>query len=165
MRNIDVNNVSEQALNQLRAYAIKEAQAATYRDANSLAEGLNRLQRRAETSAGKTVGATGVLIEGVMPFKKMPMNIAKQEVNYSSIGILKGTYELISKVRGGDIQISQIVDSFAKGLTGTGAMLLGCFSPLWECRSANGDGKKPTGIFSSECLKIRFRRGIIRRKK
>lgn len=127
VRNIDVKSVNPQTLEVLRAYAIKEAQAATYRDANSLAEGLNKLQRKLERSDNKAVRATSVLVEGVTPFKKTPMNIAKQGINYSPIGILKGTYKAFKKLKGGNATVSEVIDDFAKGLTGTGVMLLG----LW----------------------------------
>ncbi|MFA7636847.1 MAG: hypothetical protein WCX81_03695, partial [Monoglobales bacterium] len=122
-------------------YAVKEAQAATYRDANSLAEGLNRLQKRLERSSNKAVRATSVLVEGVMPFKKTPLNIAKQGVNYSPIGILKGIYKLSTKLKNGDATANEIIDDIAKGLTGTGMMLLGLF--LASMGLLIGSGDKP----------------------
>ena len=126
-RNIDVNSVTPQMLEQLRAYAVKEAQAATYRDANALAEGLNRLQKNLERSGKKSIRATSVLLEGVMPFKKTPMNIAKQGINYSPIGVLKGVYNALTKLKAGETTATDVIDDLSKGLSGTMVMMLGYF--------------------------------------
>ena len=48
VRKLDVSSISEKDLNAAIAIAVKEAQAATYRDANALAEGLAKLQRKLE---------------------------------------------------------------------------------------------------------------------
>ncbi len=141
VRNIDTRSVTPETLTTLRAYAVKEAQAATYRDANALAEGLNKLQRKLEHSDKKAVRATSVLLEGVMPFKKTPMNIAKQGINYSPIGILKGTYKMFKKLKDGNVTADDVIDDFAKGLTGTGVMLLGLW--LASLGMLIGAGDKP----------------------
>lgn len=124
-RKIDVNSIDAKTLEKLRKYAIKEAQAATYRDANAIADGLNAIQRKIERSDKKIVRASSVLLEGVMPFKKTPMNIAKQGIYYSPVGILKGIYTATTKLKKGDATVTEVIDDFAKGLTGTGMMLLG----------------------------------------
>ena len=124
-RKIDVNSIDAKTLETLRKYAIKEAQAATYRDANAIADGLNAIQRKIERSDKKIVRASSVLLEGVMPFKKTPMNIAKQGIYYSPVGILKGIYTATTKLKKGDATVTEVIDDFAKGLTGTGMMLLG----------------------------------------
>ena len=127
IRNIDVNSITPQMLEKVRAYAVKEAQAATYRDANALAEGLNRLQKNIELSDKKAIRASGILLEGVMPFKKTPMNIAKQGLNYSPLGILKGVYKSFTQLKKGDTTITEVIDDISKGLSGTMVMLLGYF--------------------------------------
>ena len=125
-RKLDVNNIDEKTLDIARAYATREAQRATYRDANALAEALNKLQKKASHSDKKAVRAANVLIEGVMPFKKTPLNIAKQGVQYSPVGILTGVYKTVAKAKNGDMySTTDIIDDFAKGLTGTTIMLLG----------------------------------------
>lgn len=141
VRNIDVNSISQQTLDSLRAFAVKEAQEATYRDANSIADGLTRLQRNLERSKNKAVRSTSYLIEGVMPFKKTPMNIAKQGVNYSPIGLIKGLYKSLKKLNNGDITTAELIDDFAKGLTGTGVALLGLW--LASLGVIVGSGDKP----------------------
>ncbi|MBQ8637161.1 MAG: hypothetical protein IJ423_05740 [Clostridia bacterium] len=125
-RKLDVNNLDEKTLDIARAYATREAQRATYRDANALAEALTKLQKKASHSDKKAVRAANVLIEGVMPFKKTPLNIAKQGVQYSPVGILTGVYKTVAKAKNGDMySTTDIIDDFAKGLTGTAIMLLG----------------------------------------
>ena len=125
VRNIDVNNITPDKLNTIRRFAVNEAQAATYRDANALADGLNKLQRRWSRVDNKFLRGSSVLLEGVMPFKKTPLNIAKQGINYSPIGLLKGTYKALKNVKSELYRPSDAIDDIAKGLTGTGMMLLG----------------------------------------
>ena len=143
-RKIDLNNVNEKTLDNVRAYAVREAQRATYRDANSLAEALNKLQKKASHSDKKAIRATNVLLEGVMPFKKTPLNIAKQGVQYSPVGILSGVYKTVSKMKNGDAySTTDIIDDFAKGLTGTAFMLLGTFlASLGLLSGGNDEDKK-----------------------
>lgn len=125
-RKLDVDSIDEKTLDIARAYAVREAQRATFRDANALAEALNKLQKKASHSDKKAVRAASVLIEGVMPFKKTPLNIAKQGVQYSPVGILTGVYKTVAKAKNGDMySTTDIIDDFAKGLTGTAIMLLG----------------------------------------
>jgi hypothetical protein len=126
-RKIDITKLDAKKLDTLRAYAVKEAQTATYRDANALADGLNRLQKNLEHSNNRLVRTSSILVEGVMPFKKTPMNIAKQGIIYSPIGILNGTYKAFAKLKSGDATATEVIDDFAKGMTGTAAMLFG----LW----------------------------------
>ena len=85
VRNIDTTSIAPKTLETLRAYAVKEAQVATYRNANSVASGLNKLQRKLARSDKKTAKAASILLEGVMPFKGVPLNVVNQGVNYSPI--------------------------------------------------------------------------------
>ena len=64
-----------------RAYAIEEAQKATYRDFNKLANTLNKVSREG--------GVAGFLVDAVLPFKKTPANILKRGIEYSPIGLMK----------------------------------------------------------------------------
>ena len=141
-RKLDVNTIDAQTLNKLRTFAVKEAQAATYRDANIIAEGLNKLQKKWERYDNKAVRASSAFIEGVMPFKKTPMNIAKQGVYYSPIGLLKSVYTAAVKVKNGDATATDVIDDLAKGLTGTGVMLLGYL--LASLGLLEGDDDEPT---------------------
>ena len=116
-RDIDLNNITNEQLNEARNYAILEAQKATYRDACALANTINK--------ASKSNAAANIIIEGVLPFKKTPINIIKRGIEYSPIGALKtltkGTYDLKS----GKITASQYIDGLSSGLTGTGLFVVG----------------------------------------
>lgn len=116
-RDIDLNNITNEQLNEARNYAILEAQKATYRDACALANTINK--------ASKSNAAANIIIEGVLPFKKTPINIIKRGIEYSPIGALKtltkGTYDLKRE----KITASQYIDGLSSGLTGTGLFVVG----------------------------------------
>ena len=116
-RNIDLNNVDEATLNEARNYAIEEAQKATYRDASAFANTISRFSRSNKVA--------NLLVEGILPFKKTPINIVKRGIEYSPIGLLKtlskGAYDL----KKGNITASQFIDGISSGLTGTGVFVLG----------------------------------------
>lgn len=127
-------------LEKLRDYATSEAQKATYRDANALAESLNRLQNSAKRSQYKAVRASGLLLEGLVPFKKTPLNILRRGVEYSPIGLLNGIYKICNGTKSGKWSISAAIDDVAKGMTGTMLMLLGMF--LANLGVIKGKGEK-----------------------
>lgn len=122
-RGLDVNTISPEQLNEVRLYAVKEAQKATYRDASAVAEALNRFQY----SKSKSVRAFGMLMEGVLPFKKTPINILKRGVEYSPIGLLSSLSKGVVDLKKGKITAAEFVDGISAGLTGTGILLLGAF--------------------------------------
>ena len=69
-------------LHKARDYAIKEAQKATYRDFSRAAQAISQMSR-------KSGNLGGILIEGVLPFKKTPINVLKRGVEYSPVGLLE----------------------------------------------------------------------------
>lgn len=69
------------ALEKARAYAIEEAQKATYRDASKFASTLSRISKEG--------GVAGFIVDAALPFKKTPTNILKRGVEYSPLGLLK----------------------------------------------------------------------------
>ncbi len=79
---------SIETLNRIRALAIKEAQEATYRDANAVAEALTKIQTKAQKSDNRMIRGLGYAVEGVIPFKKTPLNIVARGVEYSPIGLI-----------------------------------------------------------------------------
>lgn len=100
------------ALSQARVYAVKEAQRATFRDMSRLANMLNHAKRN--------TGPLGaLLLDGVLPFTKTPINIVKRGVEYSPVGLIKSIKDLTTKVRKGDMSASEFVDEFCVGMTGT----------------------------------------------
>ena len=117
-RNIDLSkDIDRSVMEEARKYAMVEAQKATYRDASKAATVISNFTRRG--------GIVGNLVEGVLPFKKTPINIVKRGIEYSPIGLIKtltkGTYDLVNE----NITASQYIDGIAGGLTGTGIVVLG----------------------------------------
>jgi len=115
-RGADVNNLSganstvegRKLLEEARKYATQEAKKATYRDDAKLARWLNHAKRN--------TGLFGeVLLEGVMPFTKTPLNIVKRGFEYSPLGIVKGLYD---GVKGGK-EAAEVIDEICAGFSGT----------------------------------------------
>ena len=105
-----------------REYAIQEAQKATYRDFNGVAQKLNQIARDAKTPGQKGLA---FLVNAVLPFKKTPANILKRGIEYSPLGVARSVYNLGKKFRGGDVSATQVIDQFTSGLSGTAVMALG----------------------------------------
>ena len=118
-RKADLNNLSEQLLDEARIYAVKEAKKATFNDENALANWI-------QDFSNKNI-VTNIAVEGVLPYKRTPINIIRRGVEYSPIGlgatITKGLYD----VKKGKITVAEYIDGLAAGITGTGVMLVGMF--------------------------------------
>ena len=125
-RGLDVNNIEPAQLEELRTYAIKEAQKATYRDASHFAQTLNKLAHPGK-DASLLSKAAGVAVEGLLPFKKTPINILKRGIEYSPIGIATSIADAVIAAKKGQYSGTQFIDGLSSGLTGTGIMLLGAF--------------------------------------
>ena len=110
----------KRALNNARRLAIEEAQKATYRDFSAVAATLNRIKKL----EGKSKFA-GVLLEGVLPFTKTPINILKRGVEYSPLGIASAIGTAVQGARNGNLNVAQFIDELSAGLTGTAVAALG----------------------------------------
>ena len=110
----------KRALNNARRLAIEEAQKATYRDFSAVASALNRIKKLEGKSK---IG--GVLLEGVLPFTKTPINILKRGVEYSPLGIASAIGTAVQGARNGNLNVAQFIDELSAGLTGTAVAALG----------------------------------------
>lgn len=90
--------------------AMQEALKATFKDDNAISQAIVSLKR-----------TTGPFGEMLMPFTKTPANITARALDYSPVGLLRGIAKWVKN--GGDP--SGYIDEIAKGLTGTGLILLG----------------------------------------
>ena len=123
---LDSNTLeSIETLNRIRALAIKEAQEATYRDANAVAEALTKIQTKAQKSDNRMIRGLGYAVEGVIPFKKTPLNIVARGVEYSPIGLINGLIDVGTEVRKGKMTGAEAINEIAKGIVGTGLVVLG----------------------------------------
>lgn len=127
------DDASQQFMNLAREYAIREAQRATFHESSALADALSELSRRLNESGNTRDNAVSMLIEGIVPFKKTPINIVKTAGRYSPISIAKAVFHdlpLAVKKTGkgaGKCTAAEAIDSLASGLTGTGIMALGVY--------------------------------------
>lgn len=123
-RKADLNNVSESLLFEARSYAVKEAQKATFNDESAIANYLKSITR-IKGSDTKALKVAKIAIDGVIPFKRTPVNIIRQGIEYSPIGLGKALTAGLYDVKKGKISISEFADGLAAGLTGTGIFAIG----------------------------------------
>ena len=100
-----------------RDYAIKEAQKATFRDANAVSSFAKKMG-----SGSKVANAITSI---VFPFRATPANVGVRALEYSPAGLAKTITYDTARLAKGDITASQYIDSLASGMTGTGLMALG----------------------------------------
>ena len=108
-----------------RAYAIEEAQKATYRNTTALSEALSQFGRYEGDNPVKRAGS--FVADALFPFRKTPANILTTGLDYSPIGLVKGIKEAMVDVKSGKCTAADAVDSLASGLTGTGIFALGAY--------------------------------------
>lgn len=115
-------------------WASQQAWKATFRDASSLATMLNKISKEGKLAQ--------LIVEGVMPFKKTPINIARRGLEYSPAGIVMGTTQLLTKVKQGKMTAAQAIDNLASGITGSALMALGVFLAKAGLIRAGGEDEK-----------------------
>ena len=108
-----------------RAYAIEEAQKATYRNTTALSEALSKMGRY--QGDNQVLRAASFAADAFLPFRKTPANILTTGLDYSPIGLGKGIKEAMFDVKSGKCTAADAVDSIASGLTGTGILALGAY--------------------------------------
>ena len=108
-----------------RAYAIEEAQKATYRNTTALSEALSQFGRYEGDNPVKRAGS--FVADALFPFRKTPANILTTGLDYSPVGLAKGIKEAMFDVKSGKCTAADAVDSIASGLTGTGILALGAY--------------------------------------
>lgn len=102
-------------LNEARAYAVREAQKATYRDMNTMASILNQFRRSKSAFVRFAFG-------GLLPYTKTPFNIMRRGVEYSPLGLAGA---ISTAVKGGSS--AEILDRLSASFTGTGLLVAGYF--------------------------------------
>lgn len=107
-----------------RQYAKKQAEETAFHQDSKLVSYLSQFSKNLEES-GKLGKFGYAMVEGVVPFKKTPVNVLKNGMAYSPANILKNLYD-IRDVYKGNIPIADYIDSLSKTLTGTGIFAAGC---------------------------------------
>lgn len=127
-------------------FAIREAQQATYRDINAFSEMVTSWGR-ARNSDNKAKRIGSYFIEGVLPFKKTPANIAVRALEYSPAGLVKGLYDL-AQVRLGNKTAAEAIDSLSAGLVGSGLVGFGVLMASLGLVSGSGTGDEKQDDFN-----------------
>lgn len=106
-----------------RAYAIKEAQEATFRDTNAVSKWVSQIARKDSTPR-----VVRLLAEGLAPFRKTPANVAVRAEEYSPLGLINTAVMAAQKAAGNaDITGADIINQLSKSLTGSMIFGLGMF--------------------------------------
>lgn len=114
----DVSEVPDEAIQT----AWEEAMKATYKDDSWAVDMLRGIKGGIE----KVPGVGKPLSQAVIPFLQAPGNIAARMVDYSPINATKGVIDIISGAANkSERAVRQGIDEAAKGLTGSGLILLG----------------------------------------
>ena len=128
---------------QARAYAIEEAQKATYRNTTALSEALSKMGRYEGDNA--VLKGMSVAADAFMPFRRTPANILTTGMDYSPVGLAKAiTYDAY-QVKAGNMSAADMVDHLSAGLTGTGILVLGAYlaaEGLLKVRTGDDDREK-----------------------
>lgn len=106
-------------MDKANAFSVIEAQEAVFHQASRTAEIINDFKQRGPMQA--------LFANAVMPFAKTPINIAKNSVTYSPIGLMKGVYEMTKGVQSGRCTADQAIRHLSKGMTGSSIMVLGAY--------------------------------------
>jgi hypothetical protein len=105
---------SRSVLRQAAAQALEDAREATFHEDNFLSTAFRNFSNdtRRHGPAGQIAYA---VTEGILPFKKTPINIAKNALEYNPVG---GAVEAIYRGATGQ-GATRVMDAAAKGVTGT----------------------------------------------
>ena len=128
----DGSRESAKLLDKARAYAIREAQKATYRDASQTAELIAQTARRGKAPVR-------MVLEGVLPFKKTPINILKRGLEYSPAGLVKAVYKGVDGLKNGGYTANEFIDDLAAGLSGSALLGLGYMMTSLGLLTGGGD--------------------------
>ena len=129
---------------QARAYAIEEAQKATYRNTTALSEFLSRIGRYNENGSIAEKVAS-IFVDAKFPFRRTPSNVLTTGIDFSPVGLAKAiTYDAY-QVKAGNMSAADMVDHLSAGLTGTGILALGAYlaaEGLLKVRTGDDDREK-----------------------
>ena len=133
-----LDDVKENALmDKANAFSVIEAQEAVFHQASNAAANFNKFKQ--------TNAFTRLVFNALMPFAKTPINIARNSVTYSPIGLMKGVYEMTKGVQSGRCTADQAIRHLSKGMTGSSIMVLGAYLfAQGILNGATGDDDKDT---------------------
>lgn len=120
-----------------RAYAIKEAKKATFRDANEI------------STFARNMGHTNSklwngIVNAVFPFKGTPANVGVRAVEYSPLGFVNTVAQAIKAKNNGTFKATDFIDNISANLVGSALSVFGYWlaSNGWLRVSGVGDDKE-----------------------
>lgn len=143
--------VEQKILDEARAAAIKEAQEATFRDSNQFSDAISSIGfKNADTAVKKGINTA---VQGVLPFRKTPANVAVQAEKHSPFGLINTAVNAINaKNPNSEVTGNDVIKSLSESLTGFGLLLLGmaCAGAGWatggERDEEQKDANELTGV-------------------
>lgn len=119
-----------------RAYAIQEAQEATYKDFNTFTELVTSVRfnpERAKSRHGKMAMKAGnVVLQGIQPILKTPANILARSIEYTPFGLATTIVDAAVSKKRGDYKVTKALNDLSKNSVG---LLLSALGWFW---AANG---------------------------
>lgn len=111
-------------LDKARAHAIQQALINTYHAESKTASAVSKFKADLRGSDNFARRVLGDIVEGLLPFVKTPINVAKQSVQYSPLGFVSTAAEGVKVARGtGDVNL--MLDHAAASVTGSALFALG----------------------------------------
>lgn len=111
-------------LDRARAHAIQQALINTYHAESKTASAMSKFKADLRGSDNFAHRVLGDIVEGLLPFVKTPINVAKQSVQYSPLGFVSTAAEGVKVARGtGDVNL--MLDHAAASVTGSALFALG----------------------------------------
>lgn len=126
------NNLTE-ITPEARLYAIKEAQKATFRDANPVSE----FAKRAGNSNHKFWNG---IVNAIFPFKGTPANVGVRAVEYSPAGFLTAIAKAKKAAKDGTFKAADFIDDMSAAFVGSGLLVAGYFLAQNDWLRATGVG-------------------------
>lgn len=115
----DLGTVDQETLAAAREYAVRQAQEATFRDNNEVSTWVSRAMRgRNNPTWARVLG------DAIMPFRRTPANVLVRAEEFSPLGLINSAVNTVRAARG-RISGAELIESWAKSVTGTGLFVLG----------------------------------------
>ncbi len=111
------------------AFAMKQAEIATFRDNSAMADAIVRFKEKTVQSDKLSMKAANMALESTLPFVKTPVNVMRRSIDYSPISLLRAMNNLRKASDAEALKLG--IHQLSTGLTGTGVFLLGA------CLAAN----------------------------
>lgn len=119
-----------------RAFAIQQAQEATFRDTNRISEFAQNFD--------KNWKGAKVITQGIAPFRKTPANVGVRMEEYSPLGFVNTIVKAIQAAKGNEnVTGTDVIDSLSKAVTGSGLAMIGfALAQAGRARTKSDDDKQ-----------------------